>query len=175
MRIAPHCVLPHGPFTHVTFSTFKPDVICSVVPKFSDIRLGTHIVMWSLQQSRVAEEVSIKYVCIYPIKIGTLEQNRLEPLRLLGLSLFQSCSDQYQNPRSCSKVRSTRLCPASDVSWRLFLFLQQSFRRCSPDCRFRPSVPKFGTRIGTDFYARWNTSLRKSRPVFMTLVSPRSA
>ena len=41
--------------------------------------------------------VSIRYVYIYPIYFGTLEQFGLEPLWLLGFSLFQSCSDPYQN------------------------------------------------------------------------------
>ena len=40
--------------------------------------------------------VSIRYVYIYPIYFGTLEQFGLEPLWLLGFRLFQSCSDPYQ-------------------------------------------------------------------------------
>ena len=161
-------------FIHVTFSSFKTVVICSVVPKFSDIRLGRRIVMGVFATIDRPHSVSIRYVYIYPIYFGTLEQFGLEPLWLLGFSLFQSCSDPYQYPRCCSKARTACPCPASGVSWRLFLFLQQCFRGCDRDDRFRPSVPKFGTRIGTAFYARWNTGLRKPRPVFMTLVSPRS-
>ena len=39
----------------MTFSTFKPDVICSVVPKFSDIRLGRRIVMGGFATIEAAE------------------------------------------------------------------------------------------------------------------------
>lgn len=67
---------------------------CSEIFRHKAGNAHSHVVAATI---KVAEEVSIKYVCIYPIKIGTLEQNRLEPLWLLGLSLFQSCSDPYRN------------------------------------------------------------------------------
>ena len=173
MRIAPSSVLPHGLYSCDIFVVQDRCHLFRCSEIFRHKAGKTHSHGWVATIDR-PYSVSIRYVYIYPIYFGTLEQFGLEPLWLLGFSLFQSCSNPYQNPDLVPKLGLHDPCRTSNVSWRLFLFLQQSFRRCDPDDRFRPSVPKFGTRIGTAFYARWNTGLRKPRPVFMTLVSPRS-
>ena len=174
MRIAPSSVLPHGLYSCDIFVVQDRCHLFRCSEIFRHKAGKTHSHGWVATIDR-PYSVSIRYVYIYPIYFGTLEQFGLEPLWLLGFRLFQSCSDPYQYLGVVPKLGlrdpvGPRTCPGD-----CFCFCNNLFVAVALGDRFRPSVPKFGTRIGTDFYARWNTGLRKSRPVFMTLVSSRSA
>ena len=109
--------------------------------------------------------VSIRYVYIYPIYFGTLEQFGLEPLWLLGFRLFQSCSNPYQYLAVVPKLGPhdpvrPRTCPGD-----CFCFCNNHFDLAAvstPEGRlFRNLENVSEQRFMTD----GTTGLKKSRPV----------
>ena len=96
MRIAPSSVLPHGLYSCDIFVVQDRCHLFRCSEIFRHKAGKTHSHGWVATIDR-PYSVSIRYVYIYPIYFGTLEQFGLEPLWLLGFRLFQSCSDPYQN------------------------------------------------------------------------------
>ena len=96
MRIAPSSVLPHGLYSCDIFVVQDRCHLfrCSEIFRHKAGKTHSHGCVATIDRPY---SVSIRYVYIYPIYFGTLEQFGLEPLWLLGFSLFQSCSNPYQN------------------------------------------------------------------------------